>query len=570
MSDDTLDSGSLAERLQAALGEGYVVERELGAGGFAVVYLVRDVSLKRKLAVKVVSPDLISSKTVLERFKREAETVAQLSHPNIVPLHFIGQHGDLFYLAMGFIDGGALDARISSVNGAQMPLDDVRRAMTEVASALAHAHKRGVIHRDIKPQNVLVDSDSGRCLVTDFGIARTAEGSALTATGMMIGTPAYLAPEQVTGEASDHRADIYALGVMAYEMVVGKQPFDAPTPTAMLMKRLGPPPEPVGKVRANVPRDLEDAISGCLAPDPKERFQTAGDVVRALGAHDATAGHSTAEFVLKARRQKTNRIRGIAAGVAVALIAGAVALRGVWNRSEAITPIAPPPVARTAVDAGMVRIPAGSYIIGTDTGFARARPAHIVQLPSFGIDVHEVTIGEYKSYADSTRSPVPWTGAMPDAALPVTRLQWAEATNYCRWKHADGGDLPSEEQWEAAARGESGRRYPWGDTYDLAAANTAAARRTGPAPVGTFPRGATPEGVHDLIGNVWEWTRSPMQAYPGGAAFADSLKAYYVIRGGAYNADKAIANPWFRGYNRPATSRDELSFTGFRCVMPTR
>jgi formylglycine-generating enzyme required for sulfatase activity/tRNA A-37 threonylcarbamoyl transferase component Bud32 len=567
------DSHALAIRLQAALGEGYVVERELGAGGFAVVYLVLDVALKRRLAVKVVSPELISSKTVMERFKREAETVAQLSHPNIVPLHFIGQQGDLLYLAMGFIDGGALDARISDVAGQQMSFDAVRRAMSEVASALAHAHKRGVIHRDIKPQNVLIDSESGRCLVTDFGIARTAEASSLTATGMMIGTPAYLAPEQVTGEGSDHRADIYALGVMAYEMVVGKQPFEAPTPTAVLMKRLGPPPDPVGKARANVPKDLEDAISGCLAPDPAERFQTANDVVQALGVHDA-GSRTTAEFVLKSRRQKTNRGVGIAVGVVVLAAAGFLGMRAMKgaNRDNASTTTAAvtPMVAKPPLDADMVLVAAGSYPIGTDTGFAKARPAHTVSLAAFGIEQHEVTVGDYKAFADSTKSPVPWSGAMPDAALPVTRVQWAEATNYCRWKHPDGGDLPSEEQWEAAARGVSGRKFPWGDAYDLAAANTAAARRNGPAPVGTFSRGNTPEGIQDLIGNVWEWTRSPMRAYPGGAAFPESLATYYVIRGGAYNAVEAIASPWFRGYNRPATTRDELSFTGFRCVMPKR
>src|SRR5438105_7935309 len=178
----------------------------------------------------------------MDRFKREAETVAQLSHPNIVPLHFIGQKDDLLYLAMACIDGGSLADRVSKEG--PLPVADVARAMSEVASALAHAHKRGVIHRDIKPQNVLLDAESGRCLVTDFGIARTGESS-LTATGMLMGTPAYLAPEQVTGEPSDHRADIYSLGVMAYELLAARQPFEATTPAAVLMKRLGGPPAPI-------------------------------------------------------------------------------------------------------------------------------------------------------------------------------------------------------------------------------------------------------------------------------------------------------------------------------------
>src|SRR3954466_4722503 len=251
----------LAQRLQAALGEGYAVEKPLGAGGFAVVYLVRDLNLKRSLAVKVLSPDLITSKTVLERFRREAETVAQLSHPNIVPLHFIGQKDDLLYLAMACIDGGSVADRLDKTG--PLPIPDVQRIVSEVASALAHAHKRGVIHRDIKPQNVLTDAESGRSLVTDFGIARTADSS-LTATGMFVGTPAYLAPEQVTGEPSDHRADIYALGVMAYELLAGKTPFTGNTPTAVLMKRLAGPPEPIMSVRKDTPPELAAVVDTCM------------------------------------------------------------------------------------------------------------------------------------------------------------------------------------------------------------------------------------------------------------------------------------------------------------------
>ena len=191
------------------------MERPLGAGGHAVVFLVRDLQLRRMLAVKVISPDLIASRTVVERFRREAETIAGLSHPHIVPLHFIGGKDDLLYLAMGFVDGGSLADRLQREG--RLPIDDVRRLIVEVADALAYAHKRGVVHRDIKPQNVLLDADSGRALITDFGIARTQDGATLTATGMVVGTPAYVAPEQLSGEVSDHRVDIYALGVMTYE-----------------------------------------------------------------------------------------------------------------------------------------------------------------------------------------------------------------------------------------------------------------------------------------------------------------------------------------------------------------
>src|SRR5262249_7604322 len=149
---------------------------------------------------------------------------------------------------------------------------------------------RGVIHRDIKPANVLVDAESGRCLVTDFGIARTADATSLTATGIMLGTPAYLSPEQVTGEASDHRVDIFALGVMLYEMLAGQVPYDAPTPTGALMKRLGGPPDPVTALRPDVPEAIANAISVCLASNPDDRYQSANDVIAALGGEAVTTG----------------------------------------------------------------------------------------------------------------------------------------------------------------------------------------------------------------------------------------------------------------------------------------
>ena len=548
----------LAQRLQAAVGDTYKVERTLGAGGFAVVYLLRDLNLKRKLAVKVLAPDLITSKTVLERFRREAETVAQLSHPHIVPLHFIGQKDDLVYLAMECIEGGSLADRIEKEG--KLPAEDVVRIVSEVASALAYAHKRGVIHRDIKPHNVLIEAETGRSLVTDFGIARTAEGSSLTASGMMVGTPAYLSPEQVTGGAVDHRADIYALGVMAYEMLTGQPPFTGPTPTAVLMMRLSSAPQPIAKLRPDTPPALRDAIDGMLAQDPEVRFQSAAEVVRALGgATPASGGHPTAEFVTRRRRgRRNNLMAGIAAGAAVlALAAYLVVSRG---------PRQPPP---NPVDAGMVVIPAGRYTIGTNDGSdTRIKPAHPVQLGAFGLDVHEVTAGDYRVYVDSGRAPAPWTSP-PAANMPVTGVTWSEATNYCAWKHRDGGALPTEEQWEAAARGVDGRRYPWSGAAAPGLANTGGEKRGATAAVGSYPRGNTPEGVEDMIGNVWEWTASPMGPYPGGAPMQGLMPLqYYVIRGGAWDTPDPTALT--RGYNSPVADRHLLEKTGFRCAMPVR
>jgi formylglycine-generating enzyme required for sulfatase activity/tRNA A-37 threonylcarbamoyl transferase component Bud32 len=551
----------LGARLQAALGEDYAVEGQLGAGGFAVVFLVRDVHLKRKLAVKVLSPDLIASHSVLERFRREAETVAQLSHPHIVPLHFIGQKNDLVYLVMEAIGGGSLADRLDREG--RLPIDDAARIFGEVASALAHAHKRGVVHRDIKPQNVLLDAETGRALVTDFGIARTAEGGSLTATGMVIGTPAYLSPEQVTGEPSDHRADIYALGVMAYQMLAGQPPFTGATPTAVLMRRLAGPPEPLRKLRPDVPEPLADVVDACLATDPNERLQNAGDVVRFMTGHSPVSGAHTTSTRVRVVKPRPKSM-AITLGIVAAVIVAAAAL-ALFKATRAGTP--PSVASRPPLDTGMVAIPAGVYTIGSDDGPEVARPAHQVQLAAFGIGQREVTVGDYEAFVTAGRAVAPWSGARPDGNLPVTGVQWSEAAGYCDWKHPGGGRLPSEEEWEAAARGREGRAYPWGNTWDASAANTAGAKRRGPAIAGSFPRGNTPEGVSDLIGNVWEWTSSPYKTYGDSAPPTGGL---YVIRGGAFNAYDAISTAIFRGRAQPATARENLLATGFRCAMPAR
>ncbi|MFI5208165.1 MAG: formylglycine-generating enzyme family protein, partial [Gemmatimonadales bacterium] len=220
-------------------------------------------------------------------------------------------------------------------------------------------------------------------------------------------------------------------------------------------------------------------------------------------------------------------------------------------------------------DAEVAVIAAGSYTIGTNEGTdSRLKPAHQVQLAAFGLDVHEVTVGDYKVFVDSGRADAPWT-SRPAANLPVTGVRWSEATNYCAWKHRDGGVLPSEEQWEAAARGVAARRYPWTGELELGRANIATERRNAPAAVGSYPRGSTPEGVQDMIGNVWEWTSSPMGAYPGGPAMQGLMPLqFYVIRGGAYNTPDPTTMT--RGYNSPMADRGLLDKTGFRCAMPIR
>jgi formylglycine-generating enzyme required for sulfatase activity len=444
-----------------------------------------------------------------------------------------------------------------------LPVDDVVRALTDVASALGHAHKRGVVHRDIKPQNVLVDDETGRCLLTDFGIARGDDSGPLTATGIVVGTPAYLAPERIMGEKSDHRADIYAVGVMAYELLAGRPPFHGATPMAGMMKRLEGPPQALHDIRRDVPQALEDVVNGCLAVDPADRFQSSGEIVRALtGATPSSGGQPTREGRISRTAVRKKRLPLIVGGV---VVAAAAAWAAITMSAKGAT--STPNDTRASIDTSMALIAGGAFTIGTDTGHPLARPAHVVRVSDFAIERHEVTIGEYKAFADSTGARLPIKDATADARLPVTKVLWEEAKSYCAWRYKPGGRLPTEEEWEVAARGSAGRAFPWGNTFDVSAANTASANQGRLTAVGSFARGATPEGVVDLIGNVWEWTSSALEHYPGGAALPDSMRQFRVIRGGAFNTPSAFATSWHRGWGPPATRPDDLEFTGFRCAL---
>ncbi len=271
--------------VEEALRGAYDLEAELGRGGMGIVYRARDRRLKRPVAIKLLPPELAFRKDVRTRFLREAETAAQLSHPNIVPIYSVDEVGNLVFFVMACVDGDNL-ARQLQRRGA-LPVDQVRRWTREVSDALAYAHARGVIHRDIKPDNILVDAIDGRAVVTDFGIARAAseagDASRLTATGAALGTPAYMSPEQASGERDlDARSDLYSLGVVVYQMLSGNTPFTAGTMPAMLVKHLAETPVPVVERRRDVPPDLAALVMRLLEKNPGDRVQTAAEVSQAV------------------------------------------------------------------------------------------------------------------------------------------------------------------------------------------------------------------------------------------------------------------------------------------------
>jgi serine/threonine protein kinase len=289
-----VSDAALLERLGQALAPAYEMEGELGRGGMAIVYRARDVRLKRGVAVKLLPPELAFRADIRSRFLREAETAARLSHPNIVPIYTVDERDGLVFFVMALVRGGSVGDRLN--RGEKFSVADTRRIVREVADALDYAHRAGVVHRDIKPDNILLDADSGRAMVTDFGIARAAsedaEGaSRLTATGAVVGTPAYMSPEQCAGDREiDGRSDLYSLGTVAYQMLTGQPPFAGGNTPAIMMKQVTEKPVPVSDRAANIPKDLAAIVMRLLEKSPEHRFATGQEVVAALdGASVAPA-----------------------------------------------------------------------------------------------------------------------------------------------------------------------------------------------------------------------------------------------------------------------------------------
>jgi eukaryotic-like serine/threonine-protein kinase len=274
----------LGTHVAQVLSANYELESEIGRGGMGIVYCARDKRLKREIAVKVLPPELSFRADIRQRFLREAETAAQLNHPNIVPIYTVEERENLVYFVMAYIKGDNLGQRLQQ-HGPIAPVE-VRRILREVADALAYAHHRNVIHRDIKPDNIIIDEETGRAMVTDFGIARALTDSGdsrLTATGMAIGTPAYMSPEQSAGDSAiDGRSDLYSLGVVGYQMLCGQPPFVATNTPSMLVKHLSEKPIPVDERWPDLPPDLSRAVMMCLEKDPADRFPSAAAFAVAL------------------------------------------------------------------------------------------------------------------------------------------------------------------------------------------------------------------------------------------------------------------------------------------------
>ena len=264
----------LRDRLVAAVGDHYLIEAELGRGGMAAVFQALDLRLNRRVAIKVLPPDLAFNPGVRSRFLREAQMAAGLTHPNIVPIYTVDEVEGVVFFVMALVDGESVSARLRREGS--LPVDETRLIVSQVADALDFAHRQGVVHRDIQPDNILLDRTTRRPMVTDFGIARAAaEEQRLTVTGMAVGTPAYMSPEQAMGERDvDGRSDIYSLGIVAYQMLAGETPFKATNTPAMLMKHVSEPPPPLRGRRHDLPPSFASAVERALAKRPEDRFSS--------------------------------------------------------------------------------------------------------------------------------------------------------------------------------------------------------------------------------------------------------------------------------------------------------
>lgn len=601
----------------------YEVIRKLGEGGFGVVYECQDTLLERRVALKVLRGEAAASPEFIERFRREARLAAALRHPAIVNMLDMGEDSGRFYLVMDLLPGGTLAELLK--DGQPLLPQRAIQLLRPVAAALDFAHSRNMLHRDVKPSNIILN-ELGEPVLTDFGLGKIIGQEGATTTGVAVGTVQYMAPEQVLGEELSPATDIYALGVIAYQMLTGRVPFAGATPFSIQKGHVEQkPPDPrlanpaLGEASARV-------LEKVLDKQPADRYQSGAQLVAALEQASELEGQATLEALYQqasalqaqgdftAALQKWTSLQNAHPGYrdvaekmqlagrkleiaqryarlaqdlqglriearailaldsqypdpdgALGLLVGArqappavpAAVRPDGSHPQAHeTAQADPPVELDADNpAGIewVKIPAGSFISG------ESRETREMGY-SFEIAKYPVTNAQYKRFLDDVPGvevPSGWDENLrtypPDKANhPVVWVSLYNADAFCRWA---GGRLPNMYEWEKAARGKDGRKYPWGSKWqDGKFCNTEEAGLETTNPVDAYPLGASPYGVMDMSGNTWEWTSSS-SGYILGKKFA--------LRGGSWANDREAASINNILYEPPDTPDDD---TGFRCA----
>lgn len=617
-----------------SLGRYHLIEK-LGEGGMATVYKAYDTRLERDIALKVIRKEAFGQEAIdrlLKRFEREAKVMARLNHPNIVPIIDYGEFEGSPYLVMPYLSGGTLKQIDTPI-----PWQAAAKLLEPVASALAYAHEKGILHRDVKPSNILIN-EKKEPILTDFGIAKlldVEERHTITGTGVGVGTPEYMAPEQGLGKEVDGRADVYALGVVLYELVTGKKPYTADTPMAIVYKHLTDPLPDPHLYKPDLPDTVEKMIFKALAKKPEDRYQSMGEFASALksleqgnslplaailqtsalasekpeavatrdeldAAEELTIPAKPSQQHLpkpqKAPSTKKTRtlLIGIGTVAVIALLALAIGTEHGWFAFQRI-PTAIPNITSLQTEGivsdlgtssalgvskdemNLIYVPAGDFLMGTpdDAGHSIEHPQHSVYLDAYWIDETEVTNAMYEKCVSANACTAPSNNSSATRSdyygnslydnYPVIYVNWNQAQAYCLWA---GQQLPTEAQWEKAARGTDGRTYPWGNQDPNLELGNFDDNLGDTTQVGSYPSGSSFYGALDMSGNVWEWVSGSYYSY---SLFADD---YYsgitgeesrLARGGSWLNDSDSIRSAYRITFRKDDSYNSL---GFRCVQP--
>lgn len=602
---DATDGPDGSERAGASLvgsivGGRYRIDGVLGSGGMGAVFAATHVHNGKKVAVKVLHGGFAFHPDMRDRFVREAHVLAALEHPNVVEIYDsgAGEDGSVF-IVMALLEGRTLRERLD--RDGPLPPDQAVDIARQTLDALGAAHERGIVHRDVKPPNIFLLEDTSRLRVKvlDFGIAQVEDADLaaerLTRDGQVPGTPQYMSPEQLASRPLDGRSDIYSIGAVLYEMLSGHPPFDDRDFLALAAHVMRRDPVPLASRGGAVSRALSDATLRLLEKDSADRYQTACSAARALaravGARDGFGGDWDAsgpdELSPASRRRLRRRV-----GVAVAAtVAGVVLAAAAWLAlrppvvEDAAAPLSAEKQTRAAAlarfDREFVRVPGGEAIIGLDPEGAAGEPsiapepdeipAHSVMLDPYAIAIHEVTRADYAAFVAATSRPAPdaWGGPQPAPGtgnLPVTEVSWNDATEYAEWRSSRDRiryRLPSEAEWEFAARGTQRRIFPWGDSWDPARAYADQAV-DGPMPVDGDPTGTadrSPFGVTGMAGNVSEWTADAFGLYPRSPYRAKAGdRDAVIVRGGRFNAKPGTCRTTYRQWLPPSTKDKRVGF----------
>jgi serine/threonine protein kinase len=571
------------------LGRYRIIER-IGEGGMAEVYKALDTILGRHVAIKVILPHHEHSERFLKRFEQEARLLAKLSHPNVLKVFDFGEFDGAPYLVMEYISGGTLKQRMK---GNRYSWQDTLRLLTPVARALQSAHAEHVIHRDVKPSNILLANER-EPMLSDFGIARLIQDDEatadLTGTGVL-GTPEYMAPEQGYGRA-DEKSDIYALGVVFYEMVTGRKPYQADTPMGVMLKKNTEPLPPPTRFVRDLPPFVENVLIKALARAPEQRYPTMmafANALEELANPDAEETEIILDIPFVKRGMKKGRRDWIpwAAGVLLVVCCMIAASVMAWplifpagtDTPSPVTsvtkmPLSPiptvtktlPPVATTMVGndgVSLVYVPEGEFRMGSNDG--NERPVHTVYLDAFWIDQYEVTNAAYAKCVDSgkCRKPVDTSASQRPSYYgnskfdnyPVVNVNWYMARDYCQWA---GRRLPTEAEWEKAARGDKdAHTYPWGDGINCDYANFYGCAGGVTTEVGTYEKGKSPYGVYDMIGNAFEWVADwYSETYYENSPYRNPLGPdsgkWRVLRGGSWDRPPNLVYSTSREWSDPS------------------